>query len=97
MRWLHNFSGLEEQLARWVEQLANFQYKIIHRAGKQHANVDALFRLPGVESGNTREQGAISTEPSEPVIVVRAMRNADVTERPRGGVGESENELVQLQ
>lgn len=97
MRWLHNISGLEEQLARWVEQLANFQYKIIHRPGKQHANADTLSRPPGVEGGNTRERGTISTEPSEPVIVVRAMRKADVTERPRGGVGESEDELVQLQ
>lgn len=25
LRWLHNFQGLEGQLARWVEQLAAFQ------------------------------------------------------------------------
>ena len=34
LRWLHNFKGLEGQLARWVEQLANFQYKIVHRPRK---------------------------------------------------------------
>ncbi|KAE8278799.1 hypothetical protein D5F01_LYC22374 [Larimichthys crocea] len=38
--------GLEGQLARWVEQLANFQYKIVHRPGKLHGNADALSRLP---------------------------------------------------
>lgn len=46
LQWLHNFQGLEGQLARWVEQLANFQYKIIHRPGKLHSNADALSRLP---------------------------------------------------
>lgn len=44
LRWLHNFQGLEGQLARWVEQLAAFQYKIIHRPGKLHTNADALSR-----------------------------------------------------
>ena len=45
LRWLHNFQGLEGQVARWVEQLANFQYKIVHRPGKAHTNADALSRL----------------------------------------------------
>lgn len=46
LRWLHYFQGLEGQLARWVEQLASFQYEIVHRPGKAHANADALSRLP---------------------------------------------------
>lgn len=46
LRWLHNFQGLEGQLARWIEQLANFQYRIVHRPGKLHSNADALSRLP---------------------------------------------------
>ncbi|KAL7835047.1 hypothetical protein SRHO_G00292940 [Serrasalmus rhombeus] len=48
LRWLHNFQGLEGQLARWVEQLASFQYKIVHRPGRQHVNADALSRLPSL-------------------------------------------------
>lgn len=46
LRWLHNFQGIEGQLARWLEQLATFQYKIVHRPGRVHANADALSRLP---------------------------------------------------
>lgn len=46
LRWLHNFQDLEGQLAHWLEQLANFQYKIVHRPGKLHSNADALSRLP---------------------------------------------------
>lgn len=46
LRWLHNFQGLEGQLARWLEQLASFQYKIVHRPGRVHANADALSGLP---------------------------------------------------
>ena len=33
-------------MARWVEQLASFQYRIVHRPGWVHANADALSRLP---------------------------------------------------
>lgn len=36
-------SGVEGQLARWMEQLANFQYIIVHRAGKLHVNVDHRY------------------------------------------------------
>lgn len=62
LRWLHNFQGLEGQLARWVEQLANFQYKIVHRPGRQHGNADALSRIPVLAVGEglsspTRESG----------------------------------------
>ena len=31
---------------RWLELIESFQFKIEHRAGKKHANVDALSRAP---------------------------------------------------
>lgn len=46
LKWLHNFQVLEGQLARWMEQLANFQYKIVHRPRRQHGNADVLSRIP---------------------------------------------------
>ncbi|KAJ8381058.1 hypothetical protein SKAU_G00018360 [Synaphobranchus kaupii] len=46
LRWLHSFSQPEGQIARWLEQLAPFDYAIVHRAGRAHCNADTLSRLP---------------------------------------------------
>lgn len=74
LRWLHNFQGLEGQLARWVEQLAAFQYKIIHRPGKQHTNADALSRRPPpLSEAMVVKSSTVSlekTEPSDNICVV---------------------------
>ncbi|KAL5473843.1 hypothetical protein EMCRGX_G028405 [Ephydatia muelleri] len=40
--WLHNFKEPEGQVARWLETMAEFQYEVIHRPGKQHCNADSL-------------------------------------------------------
>ena len=42
--WLHNFKEPEGQVARWLETMAEFQYEVIHRPGKQHCNADSLSR-----------------------------------------------------
>ena len=44
LRWLLNFRNLEGQLARWSELLGTYNFTLIHRAGKQHANADFLSR-----------------------------------------------------
>lgn len=46
LRWLHNFSQPEGQLARWLEHLAQFDYEIEHRPAKKHAKADSLSRRP---------------------------------------------------
>ena len=43
-------------LARWLETLAEYQFKVIHRSGKLHTNADALSRLP-IESKVIEENG----------------------------------------
>ena len=47
--WLWRFRHLEGQLARWVEELAQYDMKIIHRSGKHHNNADGLSRIPDPE------------------------------------------------
>lgn len=42
--WLTTFKQAEGQLARWMEELAQFDMKIVHRKGIKHTNADALSR-----------------------------------------------------
>lgn len=97
LRWLHNFGGLEGQLARWVEQLANFQYKIIHRPGKQHANADALSRLPGALRKDVEEDGDEVPKRCSHVTTVRAVSEAERPGNPLEGRADIEDELVKAQ
>lgn len=51
LAWLTSFKEPEGQLARWLEQLQEFQFQIIHRPGKHHTNADALSRRPCSQCG----------------------------------------------
>ena len=44
LRWLRSFKYPEGQVARWLEILESYQFKLIHRPGKLHSNADALSR-----------------------------------------------------
>ena len=51
LRWLVTFKDPEGQLARWHEVLGEYQYNVIHRAGRVHGNADGLSRRPCVQCG----------------------------------------------
>ena len=44
--WLHKFREPDGQIARWLQRLGPYIFKIEHRAGKRHGNADALSRVP---------------------------------------------------
>ena len=46
LKWLQTLREPEGQLARWLEQLQEYEFEIIHRAGKRHLNADAMSRRP---------------------------------------------------
>ena len=46
LTWLFRFKSPEGQLARWLEELSQFDFSIEHRAGVKHGNADALSRAP---------------------------------------------------
>jgi transposase InsO family protein len=46
LAWLTRFKNPDGQLARWLEELSQFNMEVSHRPGKQHANADALSRIP---------------------------------------------------
>ena len=51
LRWLTNFKQPEGQLARWLEVISEYDIEIVHRAGRSHANADALSRKPCRQCG----------------------------------------------
>jgi len=44
--WLCKRAEPSSQVARWLEILAEFSYRIEHRPGKKHGNADGLSRRP---------------------------------------------------
>ena len=44
-------------MARWLEALAEFNYKVIHRPGKLHSNADALSRSMCGQCGTQLSEG----------------------------------------
>ena len=50
LKWLFNFRQPEGQIARWLQKLQEYDFEIVHRAGRSHVNADALSRRPCYES-----------------------------------------------
>src|SRR4029434_3872452 len=44
LQWLMSFREPEGQVARWLEELQAYNFTVVHRAGAQHSNADALSR-----------------------------------------------------
>ncbi|XP_061115069.1 uncharacterized protein LOC133139508 [Conger conger] len=81
LQWLMTFREPEGQLARWIEELQAYDFNVIHRAGRQHGNADALSRRPCAADGcrycERRERGwkdAATGETLWQVVVPRALR-----------------------
>ena len=45
LTWLTRFKLIEGQLARWLEELSQYNMVIMHRSGKKHGNADGLSRI----------------------------------------------------
>ena len=49
LRWLMGFKNPTGMLARWLEELSQYDMVVLHRQGKDHGNADALSRIPDKE------------------------------------------------
>ena len=49
LAWLMRFKLLSGMLARWVEELSQYDMIIVHRKGKNHTNADSLSRIPQID------------------------------------------------
>lgn len=50
LMWLLRFNETQGQLARWMEELSQYNMVLEHRKGRLHTNADALSR-PGLKNG----------------------------------------------
>jgi len=41
LKWLYTL-GLKQRRGRWIHMLQEYNFKIIHRAGKKNTNADIL-------------------------------------------------------
>ena len=46
LTWLLRFKDPQGQVARWMEELAQYHMVVKHRAGSRHGNADGLSRMP---------------------------------------------------
>jgi hypothetical protein len=46
LEWLATVSDAHGRRGRWIDMLQDFSFKIVHRPGMRHTNVDALSRNP---------------------------------------------------
>ncbi len=44
LEWLATMSDAHGRRGRWIDLLQDYSFKIVHRPGMRHANVDALSR-----------------------------------------------------
>jgi hypothetical protein len=49
LMWLLRFKQINGQLARWIEELSQYDMSIVHRPGRLHGNADTLTRVPEPE------------------------------------------------
>ena len=69
LNWLCNFKTPENQLARWLERMQEYDFDIVHRPGWKHSNADALSHVPCKQCG--RESHAESEESKAAIAIVR--------------------------
>ena len=91
LKWLHTFKEPEDQLARWLDVLAEYDYTIICRPGVQHRNADALSMRTCNGKGclctslQSKEQVSVSSQTDELIGKISVLSeslegNPEVTE-----------------
>ena len=89
LQWIQGFKHPEGQLARWLEQLQEFEFKCEYRPGKTHQNADAMSRCPvnqqetgSYQTANLQIISSVSPIPCYNPPEIRDAQYADPTLRP---------------
>ena len=82
LTWLMKFKHPEAQVARWIEVLGTYDFKIEHRQGRNHGNADALSRRP-CEGKDCKQCTKIETSNTENPIHVSFRKVTDHTQNDK--------------
>ena len=85
LRWLMSFREPEGQLARWIEQLQEYNFFIEHRQGNSHSNADGLSSRPcRLDCSHcSRAEAKDEQARRKQIELCIALRLDDVIDRPR--------------
>ncbi|CAH8658130.1 unnamed protein product [Dicrocoelium dendriticum] len=90
LQWLRNFRDPEGQVARWQEQLQEYEFTCEYRPGARHANADALSRLPASDEVNAVlhdlevDEAWANDQSDDPYISNIYKRQLDGSSKPSG-------------
>ena len=78
LSWLLNFKQPTGQLARWLEQIAEYDIQIVYRPGRRHNNADTMSRLPNCNQcgRETCQSIRVCTTTLHPVWTLDDLREA---------------------
>ena len=80
LKWLQTQMDLNKRQARWLSILAEYDFEIQYRPGKQNVLADAMSRPPSVEQPTlpTQDNVLISSEVSSPLLkAVKSEQSSD--------------------
>ena len=83
LKWLHSLKEPRGRRARWLEQLAELEFTVIHRPGRQHCNADALSRRPPESvAATTRQSPPDQSSPAAPAAPAPACDPGPTVPKP---------------
>ena len=75
LKWLRSFKEPEGQVARWLEALAEYDFEVVHRPGRQHINADSLSRQHCQQCGQQCSAAVTATSQQQVAEAVLSVEN----------------------
>ena len=76
LQWIYSMEEPEGQLARWLEQLQEYDFEVVLRKGRNHLNADALSRVRGPTVIDSA--GAFAVVPVKSNLQLLQQRDEDI-------------------
>ena len=76
LQWIYSMKEPEGQLARWLEQLQEYDFEVVHRKGRNHLNADALSRVRGPTENDSG--GVFAVVPVKSNLQLLQQRDEDI-------------------